>query len=75
MTTNTIKAEIQDVNQVVGYLAMADQDFIVSPMYAQNGTTFKDIVWFSEDNGELCKQITEAVGGRYTHTMDGVEVA
>lgn len=75
MTTNRIKAEIGDVNTVVGYLAMADEDFIVSPTYVRNGERFKDVIWFSEDDGELCEKIMEAIGGRYRHTIDGVEVA
>lgn len=75
MTTNTIKAEIKDVNAVVGYLAMADEDFIVSPTYVQNGIEFKDIIWFSTDNGELCEEIMNTIGGKYRHTLDGVEVA
>lgn len=75
MTTNTIKAEIKDVNTVVGYLAMADEDFIVSPTYVQNGIEFKDIIWFSTDDGELCRKITNVIGGRFTNYRDGVEVA
>lgn len=75
MTTNTIRAELEKVQMVVGYLALADQDFIVSPVYVQNGTEFKDIIWFSTDDGELCRRIMNEIGGRYRHTIDGVEVA
>lgn len=75
MTTNTIKAELEKVQMVIGYLAMADEDFIVSPTYTQNGTNFKDIIWFSEDDGNLCRDIMNTIGGKYRHTIDGVEVA
>lgn len=75
MTTNTIKAELKDVNTVVGYLAMADEDFIVSPTYVQDGIEFKDIIWFSTDGGNLCRDIMNAIGGRFTNYRDGVEVA
>lgn len=75
MTTNTIKAELEKVQMVIGYLAMADQDFIVSPVYVQNGIEFKDIIWFSTDGGNLCRDIMNTIGGKYRHTINGVEVA
>lgn len=75
MTTNTIRAELKDVQTVAGYLALTDQDFIVSPKYTKDGIEFRDFVWFSEDGGELCAKIIKMVGGRFTNYRDGVEVA
>lgn len=54
---------------------MADKDFIASPTYVRNGKRFKDIIWFSEDDGFLCRKIMNALGGKFTNFRDGVEVA
>lgn len=76
MTSNTMKnVEKCYWGYVRNWLKGLDIEYLESEEYEIDGTVYKAFMWFSNDNGNVCRILTENIGGGYTHRENGEEVA
>lgn len=50
-------------------------DFIKSAIYYRGTYRVRDYVFYTEDEGELCKALTAMTGGEFEYWKDGKRVA
>lgn len=49
--------------------------FLESEIYEIDGTMYRSFMWFSHDNGQVCRLLCEHMNAGFTNTRNGEEVA
>lgn len=75
MTNNIMKVKKIDQTTVINELNRCGIDYIKSEPYMIGGVEYRQFAFFTTDDGEFCRKLTETIGGKYDGTINGVKVA
>lgn len=75
-TRNTITAVAENYWSFVKHrLEVLEIAYLEGPIYENPNGRIRDYMFFSNDDGQVNRDIMSVIGGEYEHTIDGERVA